>query len=165
MPGTGPGQFAVPHSVCFIDESTIAVCDRENYRIQLFTTDGEFVEQWPAFRPAAAEPLSRSAGLLAVAEFSPPRRVLIFPGVGHKVCLQSVENHGLPVGQFSADAPAGLDALMHPHSIAVDTTGAIYVAETVTSMARELDLKLPPEGELVSLRKWVVDVSAPVTTP
>jgi sugar lactone lactonase YvrE len=164
-PGTGPGEFAVPHSVCFLDESTIAVCDRENYRIQLFTIDGEFVDQWPAFRPASAQPLDLSGRVLAVAEFSPPKRVLIFPGVGHKVCLQSVVHHGLPIARFAAEMPPGMDAFMHPHSIAVDTTGAIYVAETVTSMARELDLNLPADRELVSLRKWIASASDPRPPP
>jgi DNA-binding beta-propeller fold protein YncE len=40
-PGTGPGQFNVPHDVYVDRDSHVYVLDRENNRWQVFTADGE----------------------------------------------------------------------------------------------------------------------------
>ncbi|MDP9282231.1 MAG: peptidyl-alpha-hydroxyglycine alpha-amidating lyase family protein, partial [Chloroflexota bacterium] len=45
-PGSGPGQFMVPHGVAVHPDGRVFVCDRENDRIQIFSPDGEFLEQW-----------------------------------------------------------------------------------------------------------------------
>ncbi|HVB15095.1 MAG TPA: 6-bladed beta-propeller [Stellaceae bacterium] len=46
MPGQGPGQFHLPHSIGFDDAGMLYVADRSNKRIQIFTPDGEFRGQW-----------------------------------------------------------------------------------------------------------------------
>ena len=48
-PGTGPGEFSIVHTVCVAKNGTVYVSDRENYRIQLFTADGDFIEEWTDF--------------------------------------------------------------------------------------------------------------------
>ena len=45
-PGTGPGQFHVPHGIAIDRAGTVFVADRENSRVQLFTPKGEFVSEW-----------------------------------------------------------------------------------------------------------------------
>ena len=49
-PGSGPGQFRVPHSVRVAKDGRIYVCDRENNRVQVFTNDGSFLDQWTDFK-------------------------------------------------------------------------------------------------------------------
>ena len=44
--GTGPGQFQLPHGLWIDRLGRLLVADRENDRIQLFTQDGEFIEEW-----------------------------------------------------------------------------------------------------------------------
>lgn len=44
--GSEPGQFAVAHSIKIDANDRLYVADRENQRIQIFDTDGNFVEQW-----------------------------------------------------------------------------------------------------------------------
>src|SRR6266404_4609388 len=45
-PGSGPGQFRIPHGIAVDRRGTVYVADRENSRIQLFTPDGRFQAEW-----------------------------------------------------------------------------------------------------------------------
>ena len=45
-PGTGPGQFNLPHSVWAHSDGRVFVCDRENERVQIFSPDGEYLSEW-----------------------------------------------------------------------------------------------------------------------
>ena len=44
--GTGQGQFMTPHAVWVDGQNRVLVADRENDRVQLFTRDGTFIEEW-----------------------------------------------------------------------------------------------------------------------
>lgn len=44
-PGTGPGQFHLPHSIVADDSGTLYVADRENGRIEVFDLDGRFLRE------------------------------------------------------------------------------------------------------------------------
>jgi len=48
-PGSGPGQFALVHFIGADAEDRLYVCDRENHRIQLFTTAGDHLTDWTGF--------------------------------------------------------------------------------------------------------------------
>ncbi|MCH7706241.1 MAG: hypothetical protein IIB33_04265 [Chloroflexi bacterium] len=43
---TDPNQFHLPHSLVVDEGGKVYVCDRENHRIQVFTTDGEYITMW-----------------------------------------------------------------------------------------------------------------------
>ena len=45
--GTGPGQFDLIHGLAIDRAHRVYVADRRNNRIQIFTEDGEFIEEWP----------------------------------------------------------------------------------------------------------------------
>ena len=47
-PGTGPGQFNLPHGVWIDRRGRVLVADRENDRVQVFTQDGEYISTWPS---------------------------------------------------------------------------------------------------------------------
>jgi peptidylglycine monooxygenase len=49
-PGSGPGQFRVPHSIRIANDGRVFVCDRENHRVQVFTAAGEYIDQWTDFK-------------------------------------------------------------------------------------------------------------------
>ena len=49
-PGSGPGQFRVPHSIRVSGDGRVYVADRENHRVQVFTPEGEFLSQWTDFK-------------------------------------------------------------------------------------------------------------------
>jgi hypothetical protein len=44
--GTGPGQFNLPHTIAIDAQNNVYVGDRENKRIQVFYTDGNFKTQY-----------------------------------------------------------------------------------------------------------------------
>jgi DNA-binding beta-propeller fold protein YncE len=46
-PGSNPGQFRVPHGIAIDRRGILFIADRENRRIQVFSPDGEFLEEWP----------------------------------------------------------------------------------------------------------------------
>src|SRR5688500_5284726 len=44
--GSGPGQFKVPHGIAVDAEGRVWVADRENCRLQIFSREGEFLNEW-----------------------------------------------------------------------------------------------------------------------
>ncbi|HXJ79670.1 MAG TPA: peptidyl-alpha-hydroxyglycine alpha-amidating lyase family protein [Candidatus Methylomirabilis sp.] len=46
-PGSGPGQFRLPHAVWIDRHERVMVCDRENDRVQVFDQQGHFLHAWP----------------------------------------------------------------------------------------------------------------------
>ena len=52
-PGTDPGQFSLPHNLIVLNDGRVVICDRENFRIQVFTENGEYIEQHHFHRPQA----------------------------------------------------------------------------------------------------------------
>ena len=45
-PGSGPGEFNLPHSVAVDSKGLVYVSDRENNRIQIFDANGKYLRQW-----------------------------------------------------------------------------------------------------------------------
>ena len=46
---TAPGEFHVPHGVWVHTDGRVFVADRENHRVQIFSPDGTFLNQWTDF--------------------------------------------------------------------------------------------------------------------
>jgi DNA-binding beta-propeller fold protein YncE len=46
MPGTGPGQFRLPHGIAIDRDGIVYVADRENGRIQRFSLEGRYIGEW-----------------------------------------------------------------------------------------------------------------------
>ena len=44
--GTGPGEFGLPHNLVVDGEGRVYVTDRDNQRIQVFDSNGNFLEEW-----------------------------------------------------------------------------------------------------------------------
>ncbi|HET9427482.1 MAG TPA: peptidyl-alpha-hydroxyglycine alpha-amidating lyase family protein [Allosphingosinicella sp.] len=45
-PGTGPGEFDLPHAIDVDDQGRVYVADRSNARVQIFDPAGNFLAQW-----------------------------------------------------------------------------------------------------------------------
>jgi DNA-binding beta-propeller fold protein YncE len=136
-PGTGPGQFRLPHGIAVDRQGTVYVADRENSRIQLFTPAGQFLSEWTdVARPCqvfldatdnvfVAEVGFRAGmwpGTSAPSADSPGGRVSFFDSQGRLRARWGGGTNPCAPGDFYA-----------PHGICLDSHGDIYVAEVVWS--------------------------------
>ncbi|MFC5064811.1 hypothetical protein [Actinomycetospora atypica] len=150
-PGSGPGRLSNPHGLCLLDDDHLAVCDRENHRLQIFDLDGGLVESRHQHRPAAVR---RIGDLLYIAELGPPAYMHgSIPDMGSCVTVTTLD--GTAVDRLGAHRPGlGVGAFLSPHGMAVSATGAVYVAEVNAVYLETLGLPVPPLDDLPSLRRW-----------
>jgi len=114
-PGAAPGQFRIPHSIWVDIQDRVWVVDRENSRIQIFNTRGEFLTQWIDFiRPTAL--FIDNENLVFVCELA--QRVSIYSIDGKLHSQWGTEGLTRDLALFLA-----------PHAIVVDSHGDIYVGE------------------------------------
>jgi len=155
-PGSGPGQFQVPHGIAIDRSGILFVADRENSRIQMFSPDGEFLGE----RTGIARPCQvafDAQGDLYVAELG--YRAGMWPGTtaptadatGGRVSIWN------PQGQLVARWGGGLNPtapgdFFAPHDIRVDSHGDVYVSEVVLSAGGNRGLVSP---DCHSLQKFV----------
>ena len=105
---TAPGHFHLPHSL-LVYEGLVYVCDRENHRLQVFNTDGQFVTMWTDIQRPMDISVDRD-GILYVSEGS----------VGGSSARVSVLNRdGAVLARFECRGSG--------HGSWVDSHGDIYV--------------------------------------
>ena len=151
-PGSEPGQFSLPHNIAFDKDGLLAVCDRENFRVQFFDTNGNFVRQIHFHRPQAiCSGKGIFYGKLIVSEAgSPSANQSDVPNLGNLVKI--IDSDGNEFCRFGNSLGGELpDQFISPHSISQDYDGNIYVAEVSYTAYGS---KLNPPQEVVSLRKW-----------
>ena len=131
-PGSGPGQFHLVHGVAVGADGRVFVADRENDRIQIFSAEGEYQEEWtdvqcptniaidPSGRIYVSE-LWRRRGdrSFRVGEIQgdQPGRVSVYDAGGNVLVRWGGPDRCAP-GNFVA-----------PHDICVDSGGDVYVGE------------------------------------
>ena len=112
--GSGPGQFNLVHDVALDAEGLVYVADRLNRRVQVFDQNGRFVDQWTDLgQPHALYYVERENAFYIC---DANQRII------------KVDTGGKVVGELSSfgKVPGKLDIA---HYVAVDSKGAIYVAE------------------------------------
>lgn len=120
-PDAMPAQFSLPHGIAGSRDGLIYVADRGNSRIQVFTRDGEFLQE--------GRVRSGGSGAFDVA-FSPDpaqRFLYVADGQQHKIWI--LERASLSVvGEFGSEG-TGPTQFGRPHNMAADSRGNLYVAE------------------------------------
>jgi DNA-binding beta-propeller fold protein YncE len=115
-PGNGPGQFSIPHGVWVDGDDRVLVTDRQNNRIQVFDSDGEFLTQWTGLRRPCTVFIDRDDNVY-VAELE--SRMSILNSDGELLARWGGTKSAAP-GQFVA-----------PHCAWVDSRGDLYVGEVL----------------------------------
>ena len=116
QPGTGPGEFDLPHCVRVDSRNRLMVADRENNRIQFFTLDGEYIEEWGDLLQPDTIYIDEE-DLVYIAELG--QRISIMTLDGEVISQWGSELGSTVPGEF----------LACPHGIWLDSHGDIYVGE------------------------------------
>ena len=155
-PGTGPGQFRLPHAIAVDAEDRVYVGDRSNRRIQVFDADGTFLRMFtidvpPAPGTRAVNGNTPTGAALARAIGAPnsicitpgPNQVMFvgestFPGRLFKVALDGtvlgvIGRSGRQLKQFSG-----------VHQLACPSENEVYTAETSNWRVQKLILQSRP---------------------
>ncbi len=113
--GNADGQFDLVHDVALDSAGRVYVADRSNERVQIFDQQGNFLSKWTG--------IGAPWGLYYV------KRENVFfmcDGVNDRIIKLNREGQILGVLGSHGKTAGKLD---FPHNLAVDSTGAIYVAE------------------------------------
>jgi DNA-binding beta-propeller fold protein YncE len=152
--GTGEGQFNIVHNVETDKDGWVYIADRENHRVQVFSSEGKYETQWGNLSRAAAIYIDSRGDdeRVYVGEYfcgigsndigtDLGPRVSIFDTKGELLGRAGHESFGDEAGRFYS-----------PHGITVDSRGDIYVAEVSWS---DYGSRMDPPRELRSMQKLV----------
>ena len=139
-PGTGPGQFYLPHGIAVDAEGRVFVCDRESDRIQIFSPDGEYLSEWTdTQRPTHVcfDSLGRAyVTELAWYEGDTSQRLGPITKDKERHARMSIYDKNGKVltrwGTPQATAPGSFAA---PHGLALDSKNDLYVSEVTWTFA------------------------------
>ena len=115
-PGSGPGEFLLPHAIWVDRDGRVYVTDRTNNRVQIFSPAGDYLTEWPNLLSPDQVFIDRD-DTVYIAEGG--RRISVLSPDG--TLLARWGEAGDEPGQFRD----------HPHSIWVDSRGDLYVSEVV----------------------------------
>ena len=113
---SNPMDFHLPHGIGIDNEGRLAVCDRENHRIQFTDQEGIFLYMWSDFKQPTDIAFGQN-GEAYVSELQ--HRISILDKEGNLLARWGEESSHEP-GQFVA-----------PHGIAVESKGDLYVGEVL----------------------------------
>ena len=130
-PGSGPGQFNLPHNISCDEDGWVYVADRENHRIQVFDGNGRFETQWhDLHRPSGMYMPPGKCPICYVGEIGPYYEFNRgAPNLGPRLSILS--NEGRLIARITTTPAAGTGPgqFISPHGIAIDSRGDLYVGE------------------------------------
>jgi DNA-binding beta-propeller fold protein YncE len=155
QPGTGPGEFRIPHGIAIDSAGTVYVADRENSRLQMFDANGELLAMWTDVARPCQVFIDRE-GKVYVAELG--YRAGMWPGTtaptpdatGGRVSI--FDRTGQLLARWGGgENPTAAGDFFAPHDVAVDSRGDVYVAEVTMSAGGNRGLV---SADCHSLRKF-----------
>ncbi len=139
-PGSGPGQFNLPHAIVVDRGGRVFVADRENSRIQIFSGEGELLDTWnwvnrpdDLFIDAQENLYIDELGWSVPVPDTPHYRLMKYPPVGHdpiaRVTICDLD--GKVQARLGGANPILPGNFIAPHGIWADSRGDFYVGEVV----------------------------------
>jgi DNA-binding beta-propeller fold protein YncE len=123
-PGSGPGQFNIPHSLAFDSRGRLFVADRANHRLQIFDQEGKFLAEYKQFSRISGLFIDKNDNLYAIDSESSTQR---HPNWSTGVRIgKTTEDRVLAfIPPHKTDQPFGAAG----EGVAVDPDGNVYGAE------------------------------------
>lgn len=154
-PGSGPGEFNLPHSVWVHTDGRVFVSDRENDRIQIFSPTGELLEMWSDIPRAADVWIDKNnvvyVGELAVDAGKPNMAGRIMTRTrASKVTVRDLKGNVL--SSWGADDQFAPDGFTSSHSVCVDSRGDVYVGEVAQTVLNRTNQYRP---DFPAIKKFV----------
>jgi NHL repeat-containing protein len=145
-PGTGPGQFMLPHGIAVDGRGNVLVCDRESDRIQMFTADGRFVREITDVQRPTQIVLAHGRMYISELGWRAGQRSFrngpIEQDMPARVSV--LDGNGSVLARIGGADPCAPGSFCAPHGLAVDSNGDLYVAEVVWTIAGKAGL-VPPD--------------------
>ncbi len=126
--GNKPGEFIIPHGIAIDQNNTLYVADRQNNRVQLFDTSGNFLKELKNDRKVEQLPsiaIDNSNHLFAI-DYDPTNGAdsLVKGSTIFEFDSSHAHNH------FGATGSANRTSCWF-HDIAIDSKGNIYVGDII----------------------------------
>ena len=145
-PGTGPGQFMLPHGIAVDATGNVLVCDRESDRIQVFSADGRFIREITEVQRPTQIVLAQ--GLMYVSELGwrAGQRSFRHGQIGRDLSsrVTILDANGTVAARIGGPDPCAPGSFCAPHGLAVDSRGDLYVAEVTWTIGAKAGL-VPPD--------------------
>lgn len=145
-PGDRPGQFNLPHGIAIDRLGRIYVADRENSRVQRFTSQGEFIDQWTEMaRPMQVLIDPHDHVFVAEVGFRAGLFPWQVPPANPPFASVSVwDLEGRLLGRIGNDGdPCAAGNFFAPHDVCLDSRGDMYVGEVMMAAGGNRGL-VPP---------------------
>lgn len=127
VPGSKPGEFNEPIGLAVDQSGNLYVADRLNFRIQVFTPDGQFLKQWPV-KGWVKDQVDMEPHLA----LDKDRQILyVSDGRGKQVLCYHLD--GTLISSIAKDS-AGNDLFRVPLGVAVDKNGSLFVVDAGTGI-------------------------------
>jgi DNA-binding beta-propeller fold protein YncE len=104
-PGTGPGEFRLPHSIQIDENNIIYVADRENGRVQRFDMQGKYLGEWSQYGKTFGLKLDKDTVWLS----TQPRDL---PNLSPGWLIQVDRKTGKVVGYVESEGNHGMDIML-----------------------------------------------------
>ena len=127
--GPGPDDFSTVHAIRVANDGMVYVADRENRRVQAFTSEGKFVKQRVRHNALFARNLALSPD---------PEQQFLYVGGGVDIVV--LDRKTLEIVELIG----GPGFLGGGHQIATDSKGNLYVAATVRGLQKLVFKGLKP---------------------
>jgi DNA-binding beta-propeller fold protein YncE len=157
QPGTGEGEFNLPHNIACDADGWVYVADRENHRVQVFDGNGKYETQiGNMHRPSGFAITGGSCPLCIVGELGPYLAVNHeTPNVGPRISIMTHDGKLLSRLGNVPTAGTGEDQFVSPHGLAVDSRGDLYVGEVAATDWTKVFPDKPQPEKLRRFRKLV----------
>ena len=138
VPGSGPGEFFLPHGIAVADDGRVFVCDRENDRIQIFSPDGEYLSEWTdTRRPTHLVFDGQGRAYVSELWWQPGQTSGRYGPAGETRSgrVSVYDREGRVLARWGGPDPAAAGSFAAPHGLAVDSGHDVYVSEVTWTFA------------------------------